>query len=106
MLIAVGLVCQLRAAGVGAGTLRFHGHGSLLLSATEDLPQLEADDVPYLLTVRYFPVGHGCSFFLVGIDWVAIQSIFIGLALSFLKEIISNRTCQLHHFVIHGGSGV
>ena len=106
MLLTVGLVCQLRAAGVSAGAFGFHGHGSLLLPATEDLPQLEADDVPYLLPVRYFPVGHGCSFFLVGVDWFDIQSIVIGLALSFLEEIIRNRTCQFHHFVIHGGSGV
>ena len=63
VLLAVLLVCQLRAAGVSAGALRFRWHSSLLLSAVEDLPQLEADDVPHLLAVRYFPVGHGYSFF-------------------------------------------
>ena len=36
-----------------------------LLSAAEDLPQLKLDDVPYLLTVRYFSVGHEYSFFRV-----------------------------------------
>ena len=59
VLLAVLLVCQLRAAGVSAGALRFRRHGSLLLSAVEDLSQLEADDVPYLFSVGYFPVGHG-----------------------------------------------
>lgn len=59
VLLAVLLVCQLRAAGVSAGALRFRWHSSLLLSAVEDLPQLEADDVPHLFAVRYFPVGHG-----------------------------------------------
>ena len=66
MLLAVGLVGQLRAAGVSAGALRFRWHGSLFLSV-EELPQLKLDDVPYLLTVRNFPVGHGGSFFRVGI---------------------------------------
>ena len=66
VLIAVGLVGQLRAAGVSAGALRFRRHGSLLLSM-EDLPHLKLDDVPYLLTVRYFPIRHGASFFRVGI---------------------------------------
>ena len=59
VLLAVGLVGQLRAAGVSTGALRFPWHGSLFLSAMEDLPQLEADDVPYLFSVGYFPVGHG-----------------------------------------------
>ena len=58
VLLAVGLVGQLRAAGVSTGALRFRWHSSLLLSAVEDLPQLEADDVPHLFAVRYFPVGH------------------------------------------------
>ena len=64
MLLTVCLVCQLRAAGVSAGALRFCWHGSLLLSV-EELPQLKLDDVPYLLTVRYFSVGHEYSFFRV-----------------------------------------
>ena len=59
VLLAVCLVGQLRAAGVSTGALRFPWHGSLFLSAMEDLPQLEADDVPHLFAVRYFPVGHG-----------------------------------------------
>ena len=67
VLLAVGLVGQLRAAGVSTGALRFPWHGSLFLSAMEDLPQLEADDVPHLFAVRNFPVGHGGSFFRVGI---------------------------------------
>ena len=66
VLLTVLLIGQLRAAGVSAGALRFCWHGSLLLSV-EELPQLKLDDVPYLLTVGYFPVGHGGSFFRVGI---------------------------------------
>ena len=40
----------------------------LLLLSAEYLPQLKLDDVPYLLTVRYFPIRHGRSFFLIGIE--------------------------------------
>ena len=57
VLFTVGLICQLRAAGIVAGAFRFCWHGSLLLSV-EELPQLEADDVPDLLSVGHFSVGH------------------------------------------------